>query len=137
MPDVAYLGPGGRGRPPRPLLRALVGDALRRNRQEQRRTLADAAGDARVSVQYLSEVERGRKEASSEVLAAVCAALGIELADLLIELGRELTKDRAPVIPLDAVRGRQQGIRQFGTARQRHGIAPPARRPGDAVLLAA
>ena len=69
---------------------------LRRSRLEQRRTLADVARDARVSVPYLSEVERGRKEASSEVLAAVCDALRIELSDLLAEVGRDLAERTAP-----------------------------------------
>lgn len=95
MSELAYIGPGGR-RPSRPLLRTLIGEALRRNRQGQRRTLADVAQQARVSVPYLSEVERGRKEASSEVLAAVCDALRMELSDLLVEVGRELTRDSAP-----------------------------------------
>jgi len=122
--DVAYLGPGGRPRRSRPLLRKLVGDVLRRNRLEQRRTLADVARDARVSVPYLSEVERGRKEASSEVLAAVCDALRIELSDLLAEVGRDLARDRAPVVRLEA-------------ARRRRDAAPAPRRSGDVVLLAA
>jgi hypothetical protein len=74
----------------RPLLRTMFGDHLRRVRLSQRRTLADVARAARVSLPYLSEVERGRKEASSEVLAAICDALGISLADLLIEAGTEL-----------------------------------------------
>src|SRR5688500_5116640 len=66
-----------------PLLRRLVGSILRERRERQRRTLRDVAEDARVSVAYLSEVERGRKEASSEVLAAVCRALGLRLVDLV------------------------------------------------------
>ncbi|KQY44463.1 helix-turn-helix domain-containing protein [Cellulomonas sp. Root137] len=66
-----------------PLLRRLVGAILREERERQRRTLRDVAEDARVSVAYLSEVERGRKEASSEVLAAVCRALGLRLVDLV------------------------------------------------------
>jgi len=80
------------GNPPagRPLLRTLLGDALRRIRLEQGRTLADVAGEARVSMPYLSEIERGRKEASSEILAAVCGALGIELAEVLDIIGTEL-----------------------------------------------
>jgi transcriptional regulator with XRE-family HTH domain len=109
MPDVVYLDPGGRRRRPRPLLRTLVGDVLRRNRLAQGRTLADVARDARVSTPYLSEVERGRKEASSEVLAAVCSALRIELADLLAEVGRDLSTDRAPVVNLDRARRRRHG----------------------------
>ena len=75
---------------PRPLLRTMLGDVLRRTRLEQDRTLADVARAARVSMPYLSEVERGRKEASSEILAAICAALRIDLADLLAEVGSDL-----------------------------------------------
>lgn len=73
-----------------PLLRRLVGDALRGYRTDQGRTLRDVAGAARVSVPYLSEVERGRKEASSEVLAAVCKGLDVRLSDLLEQVRREL-----------------------------------------------
>nr|BFE73364.1 hypothetical protein GCM10020092_066650 [Actinoplanes digitatis] len=95
MSDIARIGPGGRPRP-RPLLRTFVGEVLRRHRLEQRRTLAEVAREACVSVQYLSEVERGLKEPSSEILAAVCDSLRIELSDLLAEVGRDLTMDRAP-----------------------------------------
>jgi transcriptional regulator with XRE-family HTH domain len=85
------LGPEGTGkRRPRPLLRTTIGEVLRRTRREQGRSLADVARAARVSVPYLSEVERGRKEASSEVLAAICDALRIGLADLLAGTAREL-----------------------------------------------
>ena len=66
-----------------PLLRRLVGGILRERREAQGRTLRDVADAARVSVAYLSEVERGRKEASSEVLSAVCRALGMRLVDLV------------------------------------------------------
>ena len=134
MSDVAYIGPGGRGRRPRPLLRTLVGDVLRRNRLGQRRTLADVARHARVSMPYLSEVERGRKEASSEVLAAVCDALRIDLSDVLAEVGRDLVKDRAPVVRMEAVR--LEAVR-LEAVRRRHDIAPSARRSGVVVLLAA
>jgi transcriptional regulator with XRE-family HTH domain len=123
--DVAHIGPGGRRPRSKPLLRNLIGDVLRRSRQQQRRTLADVARAARVSVPYLSEVERGRKEASSEILAAVCAALRIDLSDLLAAVGRDLDRDRAPVIPLEAAR------------RRRPSAAPPAPRSDGAVLLAA
>ncbi len=60
---------------------------------------------------YLSELERGRKEASSEVLAAICAALSIDLADLLAEVGRELTAadQLAPVIALHSIDGGRAG----------------------------
>ncbi|MGA4843695.1 helix-turn-helix domain-containing protein [Streptomyces sp. G45] len=79
---------------PEPLLRDLVGDVLRRERLAQERTLKDVADAARISVPYLSEVERGRKEASSEVLAAAAHALGLGLADLLALAQRELAAAR-------------------------------------------
>jgi transcriptional regulator with XRE-family HTH domain len=78
----------------KPLLRVLLGDVLRGVRRAQGRTLADVARTARISMPYLSELERGRKEASSEVLAAVCEALRVELADVLVEVGRTLAADR-------------------------------------------
>ena len=90
----------------KPLLRTMLGDVLRRIRLEQRRTLADVSRAAKVSMPYLSELERGRKEASSEVLAAICTALSIDLAELLAQVGRELTADHAgrrPVLRLEPI----------------------------------
>lgn len=75
-----------------PLWRDLVGDVLRRERLAQERTLKDVADAARISMPYLSEVERGRKEASSEVLAAAAQALGLGLGDLLSLAQTELTR---------------------------------------------
>ncbi|MGA5299731.1 helix-turn-helix domain-containing protein [Nucisporomicrobium flavum] len=112
----------------RPLLRTVVGEVLRRRRQEQRRTLAEVARDANVSVQYLSEVERGRKEPSSEIVAAVCDSLGLDLVDLLAEVRQDLTAGRAAVL-------------RFDQARLRQATAAPApirpQRGGDVMLLAA
>lgn len=68
------------------LLRTQLGNSLRSHRLRQRRTLRDVSGAARVSLGYLSEVERGQKEASSELLASICDALELELADLLLEV---------------------------------------------------
>jgi transcriptional regulator with XRE-family HTH domain len=68
------------------LLRHLLGDALRRLRLRQGRTLREVSASARVSLGYLSEVERGQKEASSELLAAICAALGAPLSQVLREV---------------------------------------------------
>jgi transcriptional regulator with XRE-family HTH domain len=68
------------------LLRESVGQALRRARTEQSRTLRDVARDARVSLGYLSEVERGQKEASSELLNSICEALGLTLGSLMSEV---------------------------------------------------
>ncbi|MGH3679489.1 MAG: helix-turn-helix domain-containing protein [Natronosporangium sp.] len=115
MPDPTGLDPGDRaqrGRHPRPLLRTMLGAVLRRTRLAQGRTLAEVARAARVSMPYLSELERGRKEASSEVLAATCAALGIELADLLAEIRRDLVElagQPGTVVRLDAFRARRAG----------------------------
>ena len=78
-----------------PLWRDLVGDVLRRERLAQERTLKDVADAARISMPYLSEVERGRKEASSEVLAAAAHALGLGLGDLLSLTQGELTRHSA------------------------------------------
>ncbi|CAO5148955.1 XRE family transcriptional regulator, stress-response regulator [Frankia sp. AiPs1] len=72
------------------LLRRMIGEALRRRRQDQHRTLREVSSAARVSLGYLSEVERGQKEASSELLAAICEALGVRLADLLREVSEDL-----------------------------------------------
>lgn len=66
-----------------PRLRDLIGDVLRDERLDQKRTLADVARDAAVSLPYLSEVERGRKEVSSDLLAAICDALEIPLVQVL------------------------------------------------------
>lgn len=68
------------------LLRQLLGDVLRRMRVRQGRTLREVSASARVSLGYLSEVERGRKEASSELLAAICAALETPLSQVFREV---------------------------------------------------
>jgi hypothetical protein len=67
------------------LLRRVIGDALRARRQSQHRTLREVSTAANVSLGYLSEIERGQKEASSELLAAICDALGAQLSELLRE----------------------------------------------------
>jgi transcriptional regulator with XRE-family HTH domain len=120
MVEPATAGPPDRYQQPRPLLRTVLGDVLRRTRREQRRTLADVADAAKVSMPYLSEVERGRKEASSEILAAICDALGIDLAFLLAEVGSGLLVDQAgrrAVVRLDAVR-ELDAVRDLDTARE-------------------
>lgn len=68
------------------LLRRVIGDALRARRQEQHRTLREVSSAANVSLGYLSEIERGQKEASSELLAAICEALGARLSEVLREV---------------------------------------------------
>lgn len=80
------------------LLREVIGDVLRRARISQGRTLREVSDSARVSLGYLSEVERGRKEASSELLSAICGALEVPLSRVLADAGDELAdQERAAV----------------------------------------
>ena len=99
-------------REPEPLWREVLGRSLRAAREEQGGRLVDIAGRAGISPQYLSEIERGRKEPSSEMIAAVTGALGVDLADLLAGIA--------------------------GTVRRRHGASlVHGRRPAGPVLMAA
>ncbi|GLZ55785.1 helix-turn-helix transcriptional regulator [Actinomycetospora sp. NBRC 106378] len=77
------------------LLREAIGGTIRRARTERRRTLRDVSRDARVSLGYLSEIERGRKEPSSELLAAICDALALPLPDLLDDVAATMRPEPA------------------------------------------
>jgi transcriptional regulator with XRE-family HTH domain len=72
------------------VLRQHLGDELRRQRQQQGRTLRQVSAAARVSLGYLSEIERGQKEASSELLASICGALEVPLSQLLRNVGDDI-----------------------------------------------
>ncbi|WP_411907689.1 helix-turn-helix domain-containing protein, partial [Salmonella enterica] len=72
------------------VLRQEIGEVLRSVRQRQGRTLREVSHSARVSLGYLSEVERGQKEASSELLASICAALDIPMSQMLREVADRL-----------------------------------------------
>jgi transcriptional regulator with XRE-family HTH domain len=113
------------------LLRGVIGVVLRRARARQGKTLRDVADDARVSMQYLSEIERGRKEASSEVLAAICTALGWTIVDLLDAVRFELAGARVSQIEVAQIElaGTAPSVAGFG-----RDIAPSASSP---VCLAA
>ena len=82
------------------VLRTLLGDALRETRLGQHRTLREVSGAARVSLGYLSEVERGQKEASSELLASICHALGVRLSDVLRDVSEELAAFEPHPLPV-------------------------------------
>jgi len=84
---------------PEPLWRHLLGDQLRRRRHEREETLTETADTAGVSPQYLSEVERGLKEPSSEMIAAIAGALDTTLVDLTSSVADEL---RAASVPASA-----------------------------------
>ncbi|SPM37440.1 Transcriptional regulator, contains XRE-family HTH domain [Mycobacterium rhizamassiliense] len=76
-----------------PLVREVIGDVLRRARTSQGRTLREVSDAARVSLGYLSEVERGRKEPSSELLNAICDALDVALSAVLIDAGQQMAAE--------------------------------------------
>ena len=82
------------------LLRQVIGNVFRRLRRERGITLRELAELAQVSVPYLSEIERGRKEPSSEILAAICRALDLELTDLLAEVQFDLTTAVRSTLPI-------------------------------------
>ncbi len=82
------------------VLRTLLGSALRETRLRQQRTLREVSGAARVSLGYLSEVERGQKEASSELLASICRALGVRLSDVLREVSETLSVLEPDPVPV-------------------------------------
>ena len=83
------------------LLRRVIGDALRGRRQRQHKTLREVSTTANVSLGYLSEIERGQKEASSELLSSICDALGAQLSEVL----REVSDTLALAEQLDGIDG--------------------------------
>lgn len=85
------------------LLREHIGQSLRSARTSQNRTLRDVAREARVSLGYLSEVERGQKEASSELLNSICQALGLSLSFVITDVAREITsRETVKLVVVDA-----------------------------------
>lgn len=101
-----------------PLWREVLGRRLRVLRQDQQETLSETAARAGISPQYLSEIERGRKEPSSEMIAALAGALGTTLIDLTEHVAGDLR-------------------RQISLAPHASRIRPGRSRPGDVLALAA
>ncbi|MGI8887848.1 MAG: helix-turn-helix domain-containing protein [Nocardioidaceae bacterium] len=85
------------------LVRRLLGDVLRHQRMLQGRTLRDVSASAQVSLGYISEIERGQKEASSECLAAICSALRVPLSVVMAEVSDELAREEAVAMRLTAL----------------------------------
>ena len=102
------------------VLRQEIGEVLRSVRQRQGRTLREVSHSARVSLGYLSEVERGQKEASSELLASICAALDIPMSQMLREVADRLAYAEGLLVP-DTVPSdlTEQYSREFGRVRMR------------------
>ena len=105
-------------RPQEPLWREVLGRRLRLLRQEHQETLSETAARAGISPQYLSEVERGRKEPSSEMIAALAGALGTTLIDLTEQVAGDLR-------------------RQMSLVPRATRTRPGGSRPGDVLALAA
>jgi DNA-binding XRE family transcriptional regulator len=101
-----------------PLWREVLGRRLRVLRQDQQETLSETAARAGISPQYLSEIERGRKEPSSEMIAALAGALGTTLIDLTEHVAGDLR-------------------RQMSLAPRASRTRPGRTRPGDVLALAA
>lgn len=121
-----------------PVLRQVVGDTLRAVRMRQRRTLREVSATARVSLGYLSEVERGQKEPSSELLAAIVAALDVELSDLFAEVAVGLRREEKLAAAaaggrLAAVRGVPGAVPGAGSART---TPAPSADPASAAVRA-
>ena len=110
-------------RPQEPLWREVLGRRLWALRQEQQETLSETAARAGISPQYLSEIERGRKEPSSEMIAALAGALGTTLIDLTEHVAGDLRRQMS-LVPR--------------ASRTRPGpTSPGPTRPGDILALAA
>lgn len=140
-PSTSTLPPAP-ARATEPLLRHLVGAILRAHREEQGRTLRDVAESARVSVAYLSEVERGRKEPSSEVLVAVCRALGLRLVDLVGAAHAELARAEGRVVvdltaPVAEDLVATGTVHELASVTELSGQAPSTMPVAQVLLLAA
>ncbi len=93
------------------LMRDMVGQTLRELRRSSGMTLRDVSGSARVSLGYLSEVERGQKEASSELLNAICGALDVDLSEMLrLTSERVAAHESVTTLPVRAMAAPQQAV---------------------------
>ena len=79
------------------IFRRLLGETLRQVRLDRGMTLRDVSADARVSLGYISEIERGQKEASSELLASLCQAMDLPLSDVLRDVADAVSIEEAAV----------------------------------------
>lgn len=109
------------------LLRRALGDTLRGQRLRQQRTLREVSSAARVSLGYLSEVERGQKEASSELLAAICTALDVALSEVVSEASDTLR----------ACEPRPESMAASGTPEAAVSTDPSALEPLEKVVIPA
>lgn len=116
------------------LLRRIIGETLRTRRRAQHRTLRDVSASANVSLGYLSEIERGQKEASSELLSSICNALEVPLSDVLgdvtVEVAREENVvERLETMPRDPSRLRPVSLLRPLSRLDEHRRVDPAPAP--------
>jgi transcriptional regulator with XRE-family HTH domain len=112
------------------IFRRLLGEVLRAQRMRQGRTLRQISADARVSLGYISEIERGQKEASSELLASICAALDVPLSEILSEVSDAVALEEAALaMHLESIQVDTSSLRGPGSTSRPH--------PGDVVASAA
>jgi transcriptional regulator with XRE-family HTH domain len=115
---------------PMVLFRRLLGEVLRSQRMRQGRTLREVSAEARVSLGYISEIERGQKEASSELLASLCAALDVPLSEILSEVSDAVALEEA------ALAMQLEDVSLDATALESR-TTDAGSRPGDVVASAA
>ncbi len=113
------------------VFRRLLGEVLRSQRMRQGRTLREVSADARVSLGYISEIERGHKEASSELLASICAALDVPLSAILSEVSDAVALEEA------ALAMQLEDVRLDTTSLPAKPGTAAGPRPGDVVASAA
>ncbi len=111
------------------LLRRELGDVLREKRQGQGRTLREVSAEASCSLGYLSEVERGEKEASSELLASICKALDVPLSQMLSDVADRVSLAETATTRMTTVL--TEGLATPISSRE------VARRPGRRAIVSA
>ena len=117
------------------IFRRLLGEVLRAQRMRRGFTLRQVSADARVSLGYISEIERGQKEASSELLASICSALDVPLSEILSEVSDAVALEEAALaMQLEDVHRLQSGLDTTSIPGPQPGPGP---RSGDVVASAA
>jgi transcriptional regulator with XRE-family HTH domain len=137
MSEIGRIYPLG-GQALEPLWRDVLGGRLRSLRTDRDETLAQTAERAGLSPQYLSEIERGRKEASSEMIAALAGALGVTVADLMAGTAEDLRRAATAIIAVTSISTRTSAARTSaagtGTVTS---MTRSRQRPSGPVALAA
>jgi transcriptional regulator with XRE-family HTH domain len=140
MSEIGRIYPLG-GQALEPLWRDVLGNRLRALRTDRDETLAQTAERAGISPQYLSEIERGRKEASSEMIAALAGALGVTVAELMAGTAEDLRRAATAIIAVTSITTRASAARTSaagtGTAGTVTSMTRSRQRPSGPVALAA